>query len=192
MASLTHARARWTSTDLALIGVFAALVAASIVVPGIPVGFLGVPITLQTLAVTLCGLTLGAGRGSAAVALYVLLGTIGLPIFSLFRGGPGVLAGPSGGYIVGFIAAAAVSGLIAGRGIRGQHKASWLSAAALAAVLIIHAFGTAWFLVIGKSWGAAIAADVIYYPGDLIKGAVAVVVALALHRAFPDLLRRRR
>ncbi|MFI5084826.1 MAG: biotin transporter BioY [Actinomycetales bacterium] len=190
--TVARPRRRWGAQDLALVAVFAALVAASVAVPGIPVGPLGVPITLQTLAVGLCALVLGFGRGTAAVALYVLLGAAGLPIFSLFRGGPGVLAGPSGGYLIGFIAATAVAGLIAGYGVRRRGRAWWLAAAAVAGMLVDHAFGAGWFIIIGKSWGAAVAADAIYFPGDILKCAVAVAAALSLHRAFPDLLQRRR
>ena len=83
-------------------------------------GPLGVAITLQTLVVSLCGLVLGFGRGTAAVGLYILLGLIGLPIFSGFRAGPAVLASPSAGYIIGFIFGVAVVGLLA----------AWPSAAA--------------------------------------------------------------
>ena len=85
-------RGRWNATDLGLIAVFAALVAASALIAAIPVGGLGVPITLQTLAVMLTGLALGPGRAFAAVGLYLLLGFAGLPIFSGGRSGLGVLA----------------------------------------------------------------------------------------------------
>ena len=99
-------RSRWDATDLALIAVFAAIVAGSALIAAIPVGGLGVPITLQTLAVMLTGLALGPGRAFAAVGLYLLLGFAGLPIFSGGRSGLGVLAGPSAGYIFGFLLAA--------------------------------------------------------------------------------------
>ena len=82
-------RKRWNATDLGLIAVFAALVAGSALIAAIPVGGLGVPITLQTLAVMLTGLALGPGRAFAAVGLYTLLGLAGLPIFSGGRSGLG-------------------------------------------------------------------------------------------------------
>ena len=81
-AALPRRRNRWNATDLGLIAVFAALVAGSALIAAIPVGGLGVPITLQTLAVMLTGLALGPARAFAAVGLYVLLGLAGLPIFS--------------------------------------------------------------------------------------------------------------
>lgn len=178
--------------DLSLIAVFAALMAASIAVPGINVGVLGVPITLQTLVVALCGLVLGFGRGTAAVSLYILLGLIGLPIFSGFRAGPAVLASPSAGYIVGFIFGAAVIGLLARFALRSRWRAGALFGAAMVGTIVVHSFGIVGFLIKGMALPAAIAADVIYLPGDVIKNVLAVVIALSLHRAFPDLLVRRR
>jgi biotin transport system substrate-specific component len=102
-----------TAEDLANIAVFAALTAALSVLPGIPLGGAGVPLTLQTLAVFLTGLVLGGTRGFLAVALYVLVGLVGVPVFAGFRGGLGVLAGPSAGYILAFPLAAAAAGYVA-------------------------------------------------------------------------------
>lgn len=189
----THSRRkRWGAMDLSLIAVFAALMAASIAVPGINVGALGVPITLQTLVVCLCGLVLGFGRGTAAVGLYILLGLVGLPIFSGFRAGPAVLASPSAGYIIGFIFGAAVVGLLATLAVRSRWRAAALFGAALAGTVVIHLSGIIGFLIKGMGLQAAIAADVIFLPGDIIKNVIAVLIALSLHRAFPDLLVRRR
>lgn len=185
-------RPRWAAVDLALIAVFAALLAASVAVPGIPAGPLGVPITLQTLAVALCGLVLGFGRGTAAVGLYILLGLIGLPIFAGFRSGPAVLAGPSAGYIVGFLLAVAAVGFLTPWALRRRRKAGWLFGVAVLGMLVLHASGVAGFLLKGMGFSTAVLADAIYYPADILKNILAVGLALSLHRAFPDLLRRRR
>ncbi|MFQ4148872.1 biotin transporter BioY [Arthrobacter sp. LAPM80] len=185
-------RQRWGAMDLSLIAVFAALLAASIAIPGIPVGPLGVAITLQTLVVSLCGLVLGLGRGTAAVGLYVLLGLIGLPIFSGFRAGPAVLASPSAGYIVGFIFGAAVVGLLAGWAVRRRFKVAGLLGASLAGMVVIHIFGIAGFVSKGMALPVAIGADALYLPGDILKNVIAVLIALSLHRAFPELLVRRK
>lgn len=185
-------RKRWGAMDLSLIGVFAALMAASIAVPGINVGALGVPLTLQTLVVCLCGLVLGFGRGTAAVGLYILLGLVGLPIFSGFRAGPAVLASPSAGYIIGFIFGAAVVGLLATLAVRSRWRAAALFGAALAGTVVIHISGIIGFLLKGMGLQAALGADLIFLPGDIIKNVIAVLIALSLHRAFPDLLVRRR
>lgn len=186
----------WDATDLALIGVFAALIAASIIVPPIPAGVaLGVPITLQTLVITLSGLVLGGGRAAAAAGLYVLLGLVGLPVFSGFRAGPGVLAGGSAGYILAFAAFAAVVGWLAQIVVRktGRAHGLWFMGCALAGLVVSHASGIIGMMVNGRlSLEAATLADLIFVPGDVIKCIIAVVVSLSIHRAFPDILLRRR
>jgi len=185
-------RRRWNATDLALIAVFAALLAASVAVPGINVGPLGVALTLQTLVVSLCGLVLGFGRGVASVCLYILLGLVGLPIFSGFRAGPAVLASPSVGYILGFIVGVAVVGLLTPWALRTRFKGAALFGAATLGMVAIHASGIVGFLSKGMGLVPAIAADALYIPGDVVKNVLAVLIALSLHRAFPDILVRRR
>lgn len=188
-------RKRWTATDLGLVAVFAALVAVSAIVPGIPVGALGVPITLVTLTVMLSGLVLGAGRGFAAVGLYVLLGLAGLPIFSGGRSGVGILATPSAGYIIAFPLAAAAVGYLAGVVIRRtvKFRAVWLFAATMVcSIVIIHGLGVLGMMVNAKlDFSKAFIADLAFYPGDILKNILAVMIAMAIHKAFPDILVRR-
>lgn len=188
-------RQRWNATDLGLIAVFAALVAGAALVPGIPANAFGIPITFQTLAVMLTGLMLGAGRGFAAVGLYTLMGLAGLPIFSGGRSGLGILAGPSAGYILAFPIAAAVVGWLAAVLIRraGGARTLWLFAAAtVTSIVVVHSLGIAGIVINTKApLGQAFVADLVFYPGDIIKNALAAVIAVALHRAFPDLLVRR-
>lgn len=99
-------------TDIVLVGAGAALVsiAAQIEVPLWPV-----PVTGQTLAVLLVGSAFGALRGTLSMVLYAVLGMIGLPVFSGAASGTSVIVGPTGGYIIGFIFAAAFTGWIAQR-----------------------------------------------------------------------------
>ena len=187
-------RKRWDATDLGLIAVFAALVAGSALIAAIPVGGLGVPITLQTLAVMLTGLVLGPGRAFAAVGLYVLLGLAGLPIFSGGRSGLGILAGPSAGYIIAFPLAAAAVGWLAVVIIRRTVKyrgALLFAAAMVSSIVLVHALGVLGMVVNAKlELSKAVLADLAFYPGDIIKNVLAVTIALALHKAFPDLLVR--
>ncbi|RBP68195.1 biotin transport system substrate-specific component [Brevibacterium sanguinis] len=182
--------------DISLIAVFAALLAALAIMPPIPIGPAGVPITLQTFAVALCGLVLGPWRGAAAVLLYVVLGLLGLPILTGLTGGIGVLAGPSAGYLLSFTLYALAAGFVARwalRRLRGARLAVALFVGALGSSLLInHPLG-----ILGMSinadlpLGVAALADLAYWPGDIIKTVLAVSVALIIHRAFPEILRRR-
>ena len=94
--------------QIAVTAVFAALTAvlAQVSVP-LPVG---VPITLQVFAAALCGYVLGSGRGAAALGIYIILGAVGIPVFSNFTGGVGVIFGKTGGFIWGFPVLAALCG----------------------------------------------------------------------------------
>lgn len=102
--------ARSVVTDLVLIASGAALTAisAQLFIPLWPV-----PITMQTLAVLIVGSTLGATRGALSMVLYLVLGLVGLPVFSEASSGVAVVFGPSGGYIIGFVFAAALTGWLA-------------------------------------------------------------------------------
>ncbi len=98
-----------TVQDMALMAVFVALMAVCSWI-SIPIG--PVPFTLQTFAVFATAGLLGTKRGTIAVVVYILLGLVGAPVFSQFTAGPGVLAGPTGGYIIGFIFTALIIGVI--------------------------------------------------------------------------------
>lgn len=181
--------------DLALIAVFAALIAALTLAPAIPVGPLGVPLTLQTLGVALTALLLGARRGGLAVLVYVLVGLAGLPIFARFSGGLGVLASPSAGYLLAFPVAALVIGTLSTLVLKRAQRwrGVWLFACALAgSILIIHPAGIAGMMINGQlSLRAAFLADIAYWPGDLVKSALAAALAVGVLKAFPALATRR-
>lgn len=181
---------------VALVAVFTALLMAAAVVPGIPVGGLGVPITLQTLAVVLTGLVLGPVRAGLAVLLYLLVGFVGLPVFSRGQSGLQVLSGPTAGYLLSFLVAAVVVGLAARLVLRHTRRSLWvplLVAASFATtVAVVHLLGVVGMMVnLHLPLAAAISADLPFLPGDLLKDVVAVVAAVAVHRAFPDVLVRR-
>ncbi len=186
------ASSRSTGVDIALVAVFAALIAAMALLPAIPVGPLGVPITLQNLAVYIVALVLGARRASLAVVLYLVVGLLGMPIFARGGAGVGVLAGPSAGYLLGYIPAAFCTGLVASSAIRkrrsGFSAGVGMFLATCVGLIIITACGIVGMMLNAHlSPAAAVSAAAIYLPGDLIKGVIASLVAVAVHRAFPRL-----
>ncbi|MBQ9532226.1 MAG: biotin transporter BioY [Eubacterium sp.] len=127
--------------DLAYIGLSAALIAVCSWI-SIP---LTVPITLQTLGVCLVSGLFGAKRGTLSVFIYILLGAIGVPVFSGFKGGIGALFGATGGYIIGFIFTALIVGIVS-----DKTEGNFLKVliAMIVGVLICYVFGTAWFAVV--------------------------------------------
>jgi biotin transport system substrate-specific component len=189
------ATAKTTSaTDLALVAVFAALIAAFSLTPAIPVG-VGVPITLQTLAVVLAGLVLGPWRGFLATLLYLAVGFAGLPVFAGGAAGVAVFAKPSIGYLLAFPLGALVAGALARLfvGWTGAKQYLGLFLAGLAGSLVIHAAGIVGMMVVLQlSLPAAFLADLPYWPGDVAKMFAAAAVAVAVHKAFPALLVARR
>ena len=128
---------------LILIGVAIVAVLAQVYVPIKPVPFTG-----QTFGVLLVGGALGFRRGALSLALYLVLGAIGLPIFAEARSGVDVVLGASGGYIVGFVIAAAVLGRLAELGWDRQIGGSF--AAMLIGTAVIYAVGLPWLAVVGR------------------------------------------
>jgi biotin transport system substrate-specific component len=184
-------RRRFTTTDLALIAAFAALMCVCGYAAAIPVGSAGVPITLQTFAIVLTGLVLGPVRGFVSVGLYLLLGLAGLPVFASHASGPGAFTGASSGYLWTFLLVPLVAG--AGALLLGRLRthALLLFVAALAATVVNHIGGIVGLhQVIHAGWHQAIVIDGPYWPGDILKSAVAAIVAAEVHRAFPALLGR--
>ena len=130
--------------EIALVTGFALLTAALAQVR-IPLGFTPVPVTGQTLAVLLAGASLGAWRGASSQLLYWLLGMVGLPFYSNATSGWSVATGPTMGYLVGFIVAAAVVGRLAEH---HQDRKVLTSVAAMTfGSVIIYAFGATWLAI---------------------------------------------
>lgn len=141
--------------------------------------FSPVPITLQTFGVLVIGALLGARRGSLSVLTYIMQGAVGLPVFALGRAGFAVLLGPTGGYLVGFIAAAYITGLLAESGWDRR-----ITTTILAMVLgnaAIYPFALLWLCCLTGTNSAVLTVGL--YPfivGDLLK---VVLAAVFCHRA---------
>ena len=155
----------------------------------IPLPFTPVPINLGTLAVFLAAGILGWKYGSISVIVFVLLGAAGRPVFHGFTGGMGIITGPTGGYIVGYILAAFLTGIMIDTYFKArksnENKAATYAVLALAMALGLfacYALGTAWFMHIsGTDLKAALLMCVVpFLIGDAIKIAAATVLVKKL------------
>jgi biotin transport system substrate-specific component len=183
-----------TTADIALIATFAALVAVCSVATALPFGVNGVPVTLQMFAIFLCGAVLGARRGFLAVLLYLAVGAAGLPIFAGGASGLAPFAGVTGGYLIAFPFAALVVGLVVERAHRSNVAvtATVVAIGGILADLLVWVAGSVGIsLYADTPFGSTLKGAAAYIPADLVKLAVAAVVAAAVHRAFPTLLSRR-
>lgn len=170
--------------NIALIALFAALIAALGIIPQVTLPF-GVPISAQSLGVMLCGTILGAKRGTLAVLLFMLLVCLGLPLLAGGRGGLGVIVSPTGGFFVAFPLAAFVAGLIT-QSWRSVPLAVAAGVAAAVGGLVLYAFGIIGMSqVLGKTLGESALLVTAFIPGDAIKAVIAGLITAALYRARP-------
>jgi biotin transport system substrate-specific component len=175
---------------IAIVG-FALLTAVAAQIT-IPLGFTPVPLTGQTFAVLLAGGVLGSRRGGLSMLLYVALGAIGLPFYADGAGGWSVATGATAGYLVGFIVAAIVVGLMAEHG--QDRKLSTSIPAFLAGTMIIYTFGAGWLaydlglpLTAGAGEPSAISLGVApFLVGDIFKALLAGAMLPAAWRFLDD------
>ena len=176
-----------TTRDLVRIALFAAVIGALGLLPkfDLPIAG-GVPITAQLLGVMLAGIFLGARNGALAVLLFLFVVALGVPLLAGGRGGLGPFYSPSAGFLIGFVPAAFVTGLV-----MAQLDKLPISLAAIAAsivgILVDYGFGIpvmAWSA--NMSLGQAAAASILFIPGDLLKAVLAGFVAQAVLRSSPQ------
>lgn len=176
-------RTRAATVTVAYIAVAVALnvVCAWLTVPAV------IPFTMQTFAVFFALCFLGGAGGTAVIAVYLAMGLVGLPVFSGFRGGVVALMGPTGGYLVGFLASALLYWL--GAALLRDKAHSLLVQAVLCALglLVCYLLGTVWFIYVYHAvdgWAKALTLCVVpYVLPDACKIALAVLVAKAVRRA---------
>ncbi len=140
----------------------------------------GVPVTLQTFAVALCGYVLGAKRGTASAALYLLIGTFGVPVFAGMTGGPSWLVSYSGGFLWGFLFLAALCGLGTGR------RAVFCLLPGLAGLIVCHLCGVVQFSIVASVPlpASVLAVSLPYLLKDVVSVAGAYFVSLPIRRAL--------
>ena len=176
--------------DLVLIALFAAItsVLSQIAIP-MPTG---VPVTLQTFAVALCGYFLGAGKGAAALSVYLLIGAVGVPVYSGFKGGFQVLLGPTGGFIFGFIAMAFLCGLSFKKAAGTKLNPVLRIAVGVAGVAACHLLGTIQYMIVTNVNPEKAGIDLItsfllvsapYLVKDIISVVVAYLISIPLIKA---------
>jgi biotin transport system substrate-specific component len=164
-----------TTRELAVAALFTALLAVSAFI-SIPVG--SVPFTLQVFVILLAGMVLGPRLGLLAVLAYLVLGLVA-PVYSGGASGLGVLFGPTGGYLVGFIPAVLVTGLVAGRHCGSVIRLMLAGLAGIAPIYLLGAMWLAWQLDLTPS--AAVAAGVAPFLWiDVLKALAAAMTARAL------------
>ncbi len=176
--------------SLAYVALFAALIAVLGLIPPVSLP-LGVPITAQSLGIMLCGTVLGAKRGALAVLLFLALVAAGLPLLSGGRGGLGVFAGPSAGFLIGFPVAAYVAGLVMERSTLPVVWAAG-AGAVIGGIGVLYVFGIAGLSVmLDKTLAEAAKVAIVYLPGDLIKVVLCALVTQGLARMRPGALMSR-
>ena len=136
--------------------------------------FTPVPITLQTLSVLLVGLLLGSTRGSISMLLYLAQGLAGLPVFAFGGAGVAYFLGPTGGYLIGFVIGAYLTGLLAERGWDRRIVTTVL--ALLAGTVLIYFCGLLWLAVYLKAENVLAVGLYPFIPGALLKIAVAALL----------------
>ena len=165
--------------DLTLI-VLSALFVAAIAQVKIPLPFTPVPLTGQTFAVLLVAAALGSKRGAASMVLYIALGAFGLPIFAGGASGMTYLTGATLGYLIGFVLAAYIIGLLTERGLERSFRTSIFPF--LVGTVIIYFCGVTWLAIVMGSLSKAIGAGLLpFLIGDTIK---LIAAALALPAAW--------
>jgi biotin transport system substrate-specific component len=184
----------WHAPRIAWKTIIAAVMATALVAIcahiAVPLGFTPIPVTMQTFAVLLLGLLFSPGAAFACLALYLVEGALGLPVFSPHGpGGIAQLLGPSGGYLLSYPLAAGLASLIYRRGQRRFVAA--LAAAGLASILILAA-GATWLGLLGHMRFSVVFAQSIapFLPGDAVK-VLAATACVGILGSFGDASRNR-
>ncbi|MCI5809865.1 MAG: biotin transporter BioY [Oscillospiraceae bacterium] len=171
---------KFTVKDMVLCALLAAMTGILSQI-GIPIG--EIPINLALFSVYLAGGLLGSYKGAVSMVVYVMMGAVGVPVFSNFRGGLSVLVGPTGGYILGYIFAALAVGMVS----TYWGDSFWKLAVGMTGGLALcYQFGTVWFVLLtGKGLVAALSACVVpFLPGDAVKIISAAILVPELKKAI--------
>ena len=170
---------KFSTQELTTMALLAALLCVSSYI-SIRLPFSAVPITAQTLIINIIALLLKPKKAGITVGIWLLLGLAGLPVFSGGSGGFGVLAGATGGYIIGYLLAAILVSVLKSR----KNKIIRNTASVLTGILIIYAVGIPWMkIVMHLDWRAAVVTGLLpFLAGDIIKCIASVYICKPLYR----------
>jgi biotin transport system substrate-specific component len=171
---------RITTKELTLIGLMTAI--TCILGPlSIPLPITAVPISFTNLAIYFTVFLLGWKKGTISYLIYLLIGFVGVPVFSGFSAGPGKLLGPTGGYLIGFIFLAVISGFVIEK-FKG--KIFMYALGMVLGLLVTYILGTAWLAAqLDLTLYQGLLAGVIpFIPGDILKIAAALILGPILRK----------
>ncbi|WP_037494000.1 biotin transporter BioY [Sneathiella glossodoripedis] len=172
--------------DVVYIALFAALLAGLGAVPPLTLPNIGVPITAQTMGVMLAGGILGAKRGALSVVLFLVLVAVGLPLLSGGRGGMGVFAGVSAGFLFSWVIGAYIVGLIVEQNWERLNFVWAMAATIVGGIFIVYLIGIPWLAIAAQMpFLKAFTASMAFVPGDIIKAVVSAFVVIQVKKSYP-------
>lgn len=172
--------ARNNITDFVYAAMFAALTAVLGFI-SVPLPFSPVPVSGQSLGIMLAGSILTARQAGYSILTFVLIGAAGIPVFSGFTGGLGIVLGPRGGYYLGFLVGAIAIALLRGK---GQSLWRLIIANVIGGIVLVYLFGVLWLsFVTGMGLEKAVMAGAVpFLPGDLFKIFAASFIGIAINK----------
>ena len=175
-----------STRDMVLIALFAAITAAFAVFPPVQIPVVPAPIVVQNIGVMLAGAILGARRGGLALLLFVVLVALGMPLLTGWKGGFGVILGPTGGFVLSWIPAAFVVGAMVEKFWSRLNFWNLLLCNVAGGIVVVYALGIPWLAVVaGLELGQALTGSAVFIPGDVVKAVIASFAALVVKRSYP-------
>ena len=175
-----------STRDMVLVALFAAITAACAVFPPVQVPVVPAPIVVQNIGVMLAGSILGARRGGLALLLFVVLVAVGMPILTGWKGGLGVIMGPTGGFVLSWIPAAFLVGALVEKFWSRLNFWNLLFCNVVGGVVVVYALGVPWLAAVARlELSQAFVGSSVFIPGDVIKAVIASFAALIVKRSYP-------
>ncbi|MEQ8964692.1 MAG: biotin transporter BioY [Azospirillaceae bacterium] len=175
-----------STRDIVHIALFAALTAALGLFPPITLPLTGVPITAQSMGLMLAGSIIGARRGALSQVLLLVLVAVGFPLLAGGRGGIGVFAGPTAGFLLAWPVGAFVVGWLFERYWGRLTIVSALPILAFGGIVVVYAIGVPGIsLATGLPLPQALVGSLPFIPGDLVKVGLTALIALTVRRSYP-------